>query len=153
MAMFDLDLILAGAHHIAVFILVALYAAEFTLLRPGLAGPRIGQLAKIDAAYGAVAGLVIVVGIVRVMFGAMGWEYYVSNLAFWAKMAAFLVAGLLTIPPTLAFRRWNKAAASTPDYAPPREDIAANRRFLHLQAGLLLLIPIFAAMMARGYGG
>lgn len=149
----DLDLILAVAHHIAVFSLVALYAAEFTLLRPGLAGPRIGQLARIDAAYGAVAGLVIVVGVLRIIFGAVSWDYYLTNHAFWGKMGAFVIAGLLTIPPTIAIRRWSKAAADSPDYAPPAQDIATNRRFLHLQAGLLLLIPIFAAMMARGYGG
>lgn len=148
-----LDLVLASAHHVAVFSLVALFAAEFALLRPGLSGARVTQLARIDAAYGAVAGIVIAVGILRVIFGAIGWEYYVGNHAFWGKMAAFVVMGLLTIPPTVAFRRWVKAGAGAPDYAPPTAEIVANRRFLHLQAGVLLLIPIFAAAMARGYGG
>ena len=145
----DIDLILASAHHLAVFTLVGLFAAEFAMLRPGLAGARIGQLARLDAAYGGVAGLVIVVGILRVIFGAMGWEYYVTNYAFWAKMAAFLVMGLLTVPPTLAIRRWAKAGQ---DHAVPADEIAASQRFIYLQAGVLLLIPIFAAAMARGYG-
>ena len=145
----DIDLILASSHHLVVFLLVAIFAAEFALLRPGLAGSRIGQLARIDAAYGGVAMLVIVVGVLRVIFGASGWEYYVSNYAFWAKMAAFLVMGLLTVPPTLAIRRWLKAGQ---DYVVPAEEISANRRFIYLQAGVLVLIPIFAAAMARGYG-
>ena len=145
----DIDLILASSHHLVVFLLVAIFAAEFALLRPGLAGNRIGQLARIDAAYGGVAMLVIVVGVLRVIFGARGWEYYVSNYAFWAKMAAFLVMGLLTVPPTLAIRRWLKAGQ---DYVVPAEEISANRRFIYLQAGVLVLIPIFAAAMARGYG-
>jgi putative membrane protein len=147
-----LDLVLASAHHVAVFTLVALFATEFVLLRPGLGGTRLKQLARIDAAYGAVAGLVVVVGIIRVIFGAGSWEYYVGNQFFWAKMAAFVVMGLLTIPPTMAFRRWIKAGAGAPDYAPPEAEIATNRRFLHLQAGVLVLIPIFAAAMARGFG-
>lgn len=150
--MFDLDLILASAHHLAVFGLVGLYAAEFALLRPGLSGKAIAQLARIDAAYGAVAGIVIVVGIVRVIFGAVGWEYYVSNQMFWGKMAAFVVVGLLTIPPTLAIRRWAQVSKSDAGYTPPAAEVTANRRFIHLQAGVLLLIPIFAAAMARGYG-
>ncbi|KRA47848.1 DUF2214 family protein [Devosia sp. Root635] len=145
----DIDLVLASAHHLVVFALVGLFAAEFAMLRPGLAGARIGQLAKLDAAYGGVAALVIVVGVLRVIFGAMGWEYYVGNYAFWAKMAAFLVMGLLTVPPTLAIRRWAKAGQ---DHVVPADEIAASRRFIHLQAGVLLLIPIFAAAMARGYG-
>ena len=145
----DIDLILAIGHHLVVFLLVAIFAAEFALLRPGLAGARIGQLARIDAAYGGVATLVIVVGVLRVIFGASGWEYYVANYAFWAKMAAFLVMGLLTVPPTLAIRRWLKAGQ---DHAVPAGEIASSRRFLYLQAGILVLIPSFAAAMARGYG-
>ena len=148
----DIDLILASAHHLAVFALVGLFAAEFALLRPGLAGSRIGQLARIDAAYGAVAGLVIVVGILRVIFGASGWQYYISNQMFWGKMAAFLIMGLLTIPPTLALRRWATTARTDAGYAPPQAEISANRRYIHLQAAMLLFIPIFAAAMARGYG-
>lgn len=148
----DIDLLLAIAHHLAVFTLVALFAAEFALLRPGLAGTRIGQLARIDAAYGGVAGAVIVIGIIRVIFGAVGWEYYVSNHAFWGKMTAFLVMGLLTIQPTIAIRKWLKASAGQEAYAVTLAEIATSRRFVHLQAGVLLLIPIFAAAMARGYG-
>ena len=60
--MLDLNLVLAIAHHLAVFTLVAIFAAEFALLRPGIEGKRLTQLSKIDGAYGAVAGLVVVVG-------------------------------------------------------------------------------------------
>jgi putative membrane protein len=148
----DWDLVLASAHHLAVFALVALLAAEFALLRPGLSGARIRQLARVDAAYGAVAGLVVVVGILRVIFGAAGWEYYVGNHAFWGKMGAFLAMGLLTIPPTIAIRGWLKAGAIGADYAPPADEISRGRRFVHMQAAMLALIPIFAAAMARGYG-
>ena len=145
--MFDTNLVLAIAHHLAVFGLVAIFAAEFALLRPGIEGKRLMQLSKIDRAYGGVAGLVVVIGIVRVIFGGAGWEYYVGNLAFWAKMLAFLLVGLASIPPTVAILRWRKAGA-----APADGEVNAARRFIHLQAGLFALIPIFAAAMARGYG-
>ncbi len=148
----DIDLLLAISHHLVVFLLVAILAAEFALLRPGLNGARIGQLARIDAAYGGVATLVIIVGVLRVIFGASGWEYYVANYAFWAKMAAFLVMGLLTIQPTLTIRRWFKASQGDAAYAVPLPEIAISRRYIHLQAGVVVLIPIFAAAMARGYG-
>lgn len=146
------DLILAIAHHLAVFTLVAIFAAEFALLRRGLDGKRLGQLGALDAAYGATAGIVIIVGIIRVIFGAAGWEYYVGNWAFWAKMIAFLLIGLASIPPTIAIARWRKTAKADADFAPTTEEIGGARRFLFLQAGLLVLIPSFAAAMARGYG-
>ena len=148
----DWNLILACAHHLAVFSLVGIFAAEFALIRPGLGGARLGQLARLDAAYGAVAGVVIVVGVLRVWFGGVDPWYYLGNHAFWGKMALFLVMGLLTIQPTIAIRRWAKAGEGMADYVVPAGEIGASRRFVHLQAGVLLLIPLFAAAMARGYG-
>lgn len=148
----DIDLVLAIAHHLAVFTLVAIFAAEFALVRPGLGGTRLRQLANIDAAYGGMAMLVIVIGMVRVIYGATGWEYYVHNHAFWGKMAAFLIVALLTISPTLAYRKWLKGLETAPDYAPPLAEIKRQRRFIHFQALFFLLIPSFAAAMARGYG-
>lgn len=146
------DLILAIAHHLAVFTLVAIFAAEFALLRPGVEGKRLGQLSALDAAYGATASLVIIVGIIRVIFGAAGWEYYVGNWVFWAKMIAFLGVGLASIPPTLAIARWRKVAKTDAGFVPAAPEVSAARRFLYLQAGLLVFIPSFAAAMARGYG-
>lgn len=142
----DWALILAGAHHLAVFTLVAIFAAEFALVRPGLEGTRLAQVARIDAAYGAIAGVVIVIGLARVWFGGTDPWYYLTNHAFWGKMAAFTIMGLLTIPPTFAIRRWMKAGQAAPG------EVKTARRFIHLQAGVLLLIPLFAAAMARGYG-
>lgn len=145
--MLDLDLGLAIAHHLAVFALIAIFAAEFALLRPGIEGKHLLQLGKIDGAYGAMAALVIVIGIIRVVFGGAGWEYYVGNWAFWLKMATFLGVGLLSLPPTLALIRWRRSSV------PPSEaDVNSARRYLWLQAALYLLIPTFAATMARGYG-
>jgi putative membrane protein len=148
----DIDLILAIAHHLAVFALVAIFAVEFALIRPGLAAPAIRQLGRIDGVYGALAGVVIVVGIIRTVFAAKGWDYYAGNHMFWGKMTAFLLVGLLSVPPTLAIRRWAKGLADSASFAPPAGEIAAARRFIHLQAAFLLLVPIFAAAMARGSG-
>lgn len=146
------DLILAIAHHLVVFTLVAIFAAEFALLRPGLEGRRLSQLGAVDAAYGATAGIVVVVGIIRVIFGAAGWEYYVGNWVFWAKMLAFLGVGLASIPPTIAIARWRKTVKADAGFVPVASEIHGARRFLFLQAGLLVFIPSFAAAMARGYG-
>jgi putative membrane protein len=146
------DLILAIAHHLAVFSLVAIFAAEFALLRPGIEGKRLSQLGALDRAYGGMAMLIIVVGVVRVIFGSAGWEYYVGNWAFWAKMVAFAGVGLVSIQPTVTILRWVKAAKADAGYVPATAEVTASRRFLYLQAALLVFIPSFAAAMARGYG-
>ncbi|WP_375451119.1 DUF2214 family protein [uncultured Devosia sp.] len=149
--MFNLDLTFAILHHLAVFTLVGIIAAEFVLLRPGLSGQRLTQLAAIDRLYGIAAGLVIIIGIARVFWGGKGWEFYVGSNMFWGKMLAFLVVGLLSVPPTIAFSRWTSSLAADPAFAPPPAELARSRRFLHAEVLILVLIPIFAAAMARGY--
>jgi putative membrane protein len=147
-----LDLILAILHHLAVFSLVGIFAGEFALLRPGIEGRRLGQLGSLDAAYGAAAGLVIIVGIVRVIFGAAGWEYYVGNWVFWAKMLAFVAMGIASVPATIAIARWRRAAQADAGFVPPPAEVARARQFLWLQVAIFIFIPSFAAAMARGYG-
>ena len=147
-----LDLILAIAHHLAVFTYVAIFAAEFALLRPGLSGPRVLQLGRLDAAYGGVAALVIVIGIIRVIFGSAGWEFYVGNWAFWTKLAAFIAMGLLSIQPTIAIARWRRATAGDATFVPSDADVSAARRFIYAEAVALACIPLFAAFIPRIYG-
>ena len=103
------DLLLAILHHFLVFTLAGMLAAEFVLVRPGLSGASLGVLGRIDGAYGGVAMAIIVVGICRVLFGLKGWEYYVTNHAFWGKMAAFVIVGLLSIRPTMRIIAWRQS--------------------------------------------
>ena len=145
------DLILAILHHLAIVTLIVLLAVEFALLRPGITADNLRRVAHVDAAYGAAAGLVVVIGVSRVIWGAKGAEYYLSNPWFWAKMASFLCIGLLSIPPTLALLKWRREARRDAGFCPSDHDIARLRRFVHAEVGLLALVVGFAATMAR-YG-
>jgi putative membrane protein len=146
------DLLLAIAHHLAIFALAAVLAAEFALIRPGLAGETVRRVGNLDRAYGALAGLIIVIGFARVFLGIKGWEFYIQNWVFWAKLAAFGVVGLLSIPPTLRIFAWTAAAKRDPGYAVSAGEITAIRRYLKAEAAVFVLIPISAAAMARGFG-
>lgn len=150
--LFDLDLVLAILHHLAVFGFVGVMAAEYGLLRPGLSGERLQLLGRIDAAYGTIAGLVILAGVLRVIFGAAGYWYYLTNWAFWAKMAAFIVVGALSAPATRAILGWRKEGAENPSFVPEAAAVSRARNMLHVQFAVLVLVPTFAAVMARGYG-
>jgi putative membrane protein len=148
----DLDLVLAIAHHLAVFSVFGLLLAEVALLKPGITADRILQLGLVDSLYGAASVLVIIAGVSRVIWGAAGWEYYVANWAFWAKMAAFIIVGLLSVPPTLAVLRWRRQLAGNPGFSPDSAQVANLRRFFTGELIAFAFIPAFAAMMARGYG-
>jgi putative membrane protein len=142
-----LDLALAIAHHLLVFGLFGILFAEFMLVRPGMEPAAVRRVGIIDLAFGALAGLVLIVGFARAGMAAKGWAYYSHNGFFWAKVGVFLLIGLLSAPPTIAFIRWRKAGASPTD-----QQVAGVRRFLHAEVILFALLPAFAAAMARGYG-
>jgi putative membrane protein len=146
------DLVLAILHHFLVFMLVGALVAEAFFVRPGLSGANLATVGRLDAMYGGLSGAIILVGIGRVFFGLKGWEYYVYYWAFWAKMAAFLVVGLLSILPTRRIMAWRKAAAGNAAYAVPDGEIAGARAYIRGEAIFLALVIIFAAVMARGVG-
>lgn len=145
------DLLLAIAHHLLIFILFAILVVELVWLKRDVSRDGLRRLARVDMAFGIVAGLVVVVGVSRVFFGLKGYEYYALSHSFWAKMAAFVAVGLLSIQPTRRIIEWNRKATREPGFLPSAAEIAAVRRYLHIEATIFLLIPIFAAAMARGY--
>lgn len=142
-----LDILLANLHHLGMFTLLGLLAMELSIARRGLQLEQVASLARIDRLYGAFSGLVIAVGAARVVFAAKGWDYYSHNAFFWAKMGAFAGVGLLSIRPTLSFIQWRRAGT-----APGDGDVLQVRRFLVAQLVLFAFMPVFAVLMARGYG-
>jgi len=146
------DLVLAILHHLLVFSLAGIIAAEFVLVRNEMNASTVRRLAGVDRHYGIVATLVIVVGAARVYWGLKGWEFYVYNWVFWAKMTAFAAVGLLSIVPTMRFLSWSRQAGADPGWRVPETQLASVKAYVRAEAALFLLIPVFAAAMARGYG-
>jgi len=146
------DLILAIFHHLGVFTIAGIIAAEWALVRPDMTSEKVRQVARIDALYGIAAGLVLFIGFARVFFGLKGSAFYMQNPVFWAKISAFIVVGVLSVTPTLLFIHWRDKAKSDPSFVPSAAQIASVRRYIKIEAHVFVLIPILAAAMARGYG-
>ncbi len=140
------DLVLAVLHHVLVFGLVAMLASELVLIRPGLTAADAARVARLDAGYGASAALILIVGVLRVVYGAKGADYYTANPWFWAKMFSFAAVGGLSVGPTLRFLSWRKAGTG---FVPHAAEVTRLRQFLKLQLLLVVAILIFAATMAR----
>ena len=129
-----LDLILAVLHHLGVFTVAGIIAAEWALVRPGMSMEKIRQVAKIDAAYGIAAGLVLFIGFARVFFGLKGSAFYLQNPVFWAKIRAFIVIGVLSITPTLLFIHWRDKGKNDPSFLPTADEIESVRRYVKIEA-------------------
>jgi len=156
------DFLLAVAHHVLAFALVSALAAELAWLRalqslqqlqrePHGLEPVLVRLARLDAVYGACAGLLVAVGALRVAFGVKGARYYLANPWFWAKMAAFVAVGALSVAPTMHFVRWRRAAHADAAFEPSARTVARAARLVTTELLLIVVVLACAAAMAR-YG-
>ncbi len=146
------DALLSTAHFLAVFLFVAALAIEFSLLRGPLNQETIKRLAGADRFYGVSAILVIAAGVSRLYFGLKEESYFFQLHSFWTKMGVFALIGLLSIWPTVRILAWARASKANAAFAPPHGEVKAIRRLVHIQAGLIGLVVINAALMARGIG-
>jgi len=143
---------MAFLHHVAAFALVAAIAVELVLLRAPIDAERVRKLAGIDGVVGLSAGVVLVVGMLRVVYFEKGTAFYFSNAAFIAKVVLFGVIALLSLHPTLKFMTWRRAAARGEAFDVRPETVRTLRTLLHFELAGVVLLILCAAMMARGVG-
>src|SRR5918995_1658872 len=127
------DAWLAIPHHAAVFSLAGVLAAEWGLVRRGMATADIRRLARIDAAYGLVAAAVIIAGVARVIWGAKPAEFYLESITFWLKMAALVAVALLSIRPSIQYAGWRRALDKDPSALPSDQAVGRARRMIKLE--------------------
>jgi len=143
---------MAFLHHAAAFTLVAALAVEVALFKPPLSTAQARLLLRTDAIFGAAAGLLLIVGLLRVTYFEKGPAYYWHDAFFLIKFGAFLVAALISIYPTMTFLSWNRGLKSgaAPQVTPLRTQRV--RLCLMLELTLIVVILLCAALMARGVG-
>jgi putative membrane protein len=146
------EAIAAYLHYLSIFVLFALLTLEHQLFKLPLDLQRARSLVRLDAAYGMSAVLVLLTGAARALWFAKGLDYYLHNGLFHAKLTLFVLVGLLSIVPTLLLLGWRKPLKAG---RLPEVSASQARRVtlvIRLELLLLLLIPLLAALMARGVG-
>jgi len=146
------DALLAYLHYISIFTMIVFLTAEAVVLRPDMTPEIRKRLARYDAVFGFAALAVLVTGLLRVLYGAKGYAFYVHNPVFHLKVGLFILVGLLSIPPTLTILRWKKQGKTLPDFVPTPSEIAKTRRWVMIESHLIVFIPLAAVLMARGIG-
>ena len=146
-----LDVVLAWLHFLCIFTLVSALVAEFVLYRRQMDVARIRQLSLIDNLYGAAAGLVVLSGVARVIWGLKGPLFYLHNPIFWTKMGLFLVVALLSIPPTFHYLRLKGKVDASGTVVVDDRGYTAMWVLLWFEAALVACIPFFATLLAHGF--
>ena len=147
-----LDTCLAYAHFVAILMLVVFISSEAALCRPEwLNAAVVRRLARVDLIYGIAAALVLATGLARAFLGVKGVAWYGHQPIFHIKVTVFLLIALLSIKPTLTFRRWVRQLDAT-GALPPEAEVRATRKLVMVSAHTLLLLPLAGTMLAHGVG-
>jgi putative membrane protein len=145
-----MTVLLAFLHHVAAFTLVGALAVEFVLIKQEFNIATARRLAITDAVIGGSAGVLLVVGLLRVFYFEKGAAYYFHSHAFLTKFSLFVIVALLSIVPTVEFLSWRKAlkAGQAPAVAAPK--LKRLRMIIHIELAAVVIILLCAAIMAKG---
>jgi putative membrane protein len=144
--------IMAFLHHLAAFTLTAAIVYEHTTFRKDLSLVDARRIQRMDIVYGVSAGVLVIVGLLRVFYYEKGANYYAQNWFFWTKMLGFALAALLSIYPTIRFVSWRRAFAQGRAPELSEQEVARIKLILRLEVLAIAVIIFSAAMMARGIG-
>ncbi len=144
--------LIAYAHYLAMICIGVLLVVEYMLCSPGLNAGRVRLLSRFDVLYMGAALIVLGSGIARVVWVGQGAAFYLHNPVFYIKLALFAALGLMSIPATLQYRRWARGLAAGHTLLAPDYQLLRIRRYIVAQLVLFALIPLMAALMARGIG-
>lgn len=144
--------IMAFLHHLAAFTVVGTLVAEVVLFKPPLTIVQARRLQRTDTLFGIAAGVLLIVGLLRVFFFEKGAGYYFNDAFFLTKLAAFIIAAIISIYPTVLFLSWSKALKQgiAPDIS--AEKVRRARMCLMWELTAIVVILFCAPMMARGFG-
>ena len=144
--------VFAFLHFVAVFGVVATVFLEWQTMSPSPSRAEALRLQRCDRWYGLSAMLLVVVGLLRVYYFEKGSAFYFGNPFFNAKMALFVLVGLVSIYPTVRFIKWRAQMRAG---GAPMVSAGEHRWILwSLRAELVLLLgaAFCASLMARGIG-
>ena len=144
--------LMAFLHHLMAFTLTACLVYEFIAYRKNMSIEEIRRIQRVDLVYGISAGLLLIVGLLRVFFFEKGVNFYIHNSFFWVKMTAFVIVALLSIDPTIRYIRWNRTLKQDQGLEISDAEYKRTRLLLRLEIIGIAIILFAAPMMARGVG-
>ena len=144
--------LMAFLHHTLAFALTACLVYEFIAYQKNMGIAEIRRIQRVDLAYGISAGLLWVVGLLRVFLFEKGPNFYLHNPFFWVKMTAFVLVALLSLDPTIRYIRWNQTLRQNKLPEISETEYKRTRMLLWLEVIGVAVILFAAPLMARGIG-
>ena len=146
-----LEAILAAMHLVAILTFVVFLSSQAALCRTEwMNAAVVERLVRLDVIYGAAALVMIGSGLARLFWGIKGVSWYVSQPLFHIKITIVVVMAILSIWPSIMFRRWRRnlqASGALPDEL----EVKKVRRLVMIQSHVLPVVAVIAVFWARGW--
>jgi len=133
-------------HFFAIFGIAGTIIIENIAIQPAITSEDVENLIKIDTVYQVCLILVLLIGLTLWVGVGKGSSFYSENPLFLVKIGLFTLLVLISIYPTLFYRQ-NKGNNGEKIPVPSIVPL-----ILKAELALLLIIPLFAFLMARGIG-
>lgn len=146
------DALLAYLHYLSIFTLIVFVTAEAVVLRPDMTPAIRKRLAIYDAVYGASAGAVLISGLLLLFYGAKGVGVLRAQPGLPYQDGAVRPGSADVDPAHPRHPALEGQGKTLPDFVPTPAEIAKVRRWVMLEAHLIIFIPLAAVLMARGIG-
>jgi putative membrane protein len=144
--------LVAYGHYLSFMVCFAALVLERRLIRPQPDRRDAIWMVITDIVYGIAALGVLGTGVLRVLYFGQGSSFYTENPLFWWKVGAYLTVGTLSLYPTITYILW--AIPLRKGELPQVSESLATRLkwILNIEILGFALIPLLAALMARGVG-
>ncbi len=140
------EILIRYVHFLGIIVFASLLVTEHVLVKDKLSREDLKRILIIDAAYGISALVVLAAGLALWLWVGKAAAFYSANPVFHAKLGLFVLTGLLSIHPTRFYLKHRKSQESFIQV--PKSVVHCIR----LETLFLVLIPLLAVFMARGYG-
>lgn len=145
------DALLAYLHFAAILGAVVFITSQAALCRSEwLNAAVVERLVRVERIYRGALAAVVLTGVLRWVAGIHGPAFVSAQPLFHLKMVLVLVLLVMAWKPARNFARWRQMNQEIGSL-PASSEIEATRRHLMLAAHLMMLVPLAAALMARGW--
>ncbi|WP_299076964.1 DUF2214 family protein [uncultured Paraglaciecola sp.] len=140
------EILVRYIHFVGIIVLAGTLVAEHMLLTGQVSLAQMKKIARIDMVYGVSAFVVLIAGLTLWLAVGKPAEFYTSNPVFHTKLTLFVIMALLSIYPSLYIFKASRGKESLMTI-PPKVINA-----IRVELTCLVLIPVLAVFMAKGYG-
>ncbi len=146
------EIIVTYLHFLGFISIFVAIVVEKVLLKKELTSTNANTIRKFDALYGVAAIIMLATGFSKMYWFGKGMDYYMHNHIFWTKILIFTIVGLLSIYPTITFMKWKKVLKEKSTITLSDKQYNLISKTLTAELVLMILIPLCAHFMARGFG-